>query len=156
MIREQIETTYKLLKQHITNIDEEKAIFQPEIANNNIKWQLGHIILLNDFLFFEKVNGENALKQTISKYFLWGTSPKDFDGNEPSFKELKVLLGNQFDTILNILDDQVEAERDEPIMLKNINLRMDTFEQSIHFAMLHINRHFGQIVMLKSMIENVK
>lgn len=89
MIKEQIQASYNLLKKHIRDIDEGIATYQPNVANNNIKWQLGHLILLNDFLVFETINGENVLDQTPAKYFLWGTSPKDFDGYEPSFTALK-------------------------------------------------------------------
>lgn len=76
MIREQFEATYKLLTKHLNDVDEEKATFQPDNANNNIKWQLGHIILLNDYLIFENINGKNALKQSASNYFLWGHHQK--------------------------------------------------------------------------------
>ncbi|MDW8570484.1 DinB family protein [Staphylococcus shinii] len=42
MIKEQFQASYKLLKKHLKDIDEDKATFQPSVANNNIKWQLGH------------------------------------------------------------------------------------------------------------------
>lgn len=155
MIREQYQASYNLLQQHLKDIDEKKATFQPDTANNNIKWQLGHIILLNDFLIFETINGEKALAQPAAKYFLWGTSPNDFDGGEPSFDELKLSLDNQFDKIFNALEEQLAKTREEPIELKNIDIYMEDFNQSIHFAILHINRHFGQIVLLKSMIDNL-
>jgi uncharacterized damage-inducible protein DinB len=156
MIREQFEVTYKLLLKHLNDVDEEKATFQPDNANNNIKWQLGHMILLNDFLIFENINGKNPLKQSAANYFLWGTSPKDFDGNEPSFESLKLLLKDQFDKIFNSLEEQLKKDRNEPIILKDLDLNMKTFDESIHFAVLHTSRHFGQIVLLKSMIDNVK
>lgn len=108
MIKEQFKDSYKLLKKHLKDINESEATFQPDIANNNIKWQLGHLILLNYFLVFETINGDNALKQPVTKYFLWGTSPLNFDGNEPSFEELKLLLDEQFDRIFNNLEEQLK------------------------------------------------
>ncbi|MDT3959837.1 DinB family protein [Staphylococcus kloosii] len=156
MIKEQLQVTQNLITKSIKDLDENEATIQPDNANNNIKWQLGHLILLNDFLVFENINGENALKQTNAKYFLWGTSPKDFDGNEPSFEELKSLLKEQFDRIFNSLEEQLKKDRNEVIELKNIGITMENFNQSIHFAILHSNRHFGQIVLLKSMIDNEK
>lgn len=155
MIKEQFQASYKLLKKHLKDIDEDKATFQPNVANNNIKWQLGHLILLNDFLVFETINGENALNQTAAKYFLWGTSPTDFDGNEPSFKELNLLLDEQFDRIFNRLEKQLMKDRKEAIILKDADIVMENFNESIHFAILHTNRHFGQIVLLKSMINKL-
>ncbi|PTJ14294.1 DinB family protein [Staphylococcus succinus] len=155
MIKEQFQASYNLLKKHIKDIDEEKATLQPAIANNNIKWQLGHLILLNDFLVFETINGQKALEQTAAKYFLWGTSPINFDGNEPSFDELKVLLNEQLDRICNSLEKQLEKDRNEPIVLKDVDIVMNNFNESIHFAIIHTNRHFGQIVLLKSMISKL-
>lgn len=32
---------------------------------------------------------------------------------------------------------------------------MENFNHSIHFAIIHTNRHFGQIVLLKSMINKL-
>lgn len=155
MIRKQFQDSYNLLKKHIKDIDEEKATLQPAIANNNIKWQLGHLILLNDFLVFETINGQKALEQSAAKYFLWGTSPINFDGNEPSFDELKVLLNEQLDRIFNSLEKQLEKDRNEPIVLKDVDIVMNNFNESIHFAIIHTNRHFGQIVLLKSMISEL-
>ncbi|MBU0437056.1 DinB family protein [Staphylococcus succinus] len=155
MIRKQFQDSYNLLKKHIKDIDEEKATLQPAIANNNIKWQLGHLILLNDFLVFETINGQKVLEQSAAKYFLWGTSPINFDGNEPSFDELKVLLNEQLDRIFNSLEKQLEKDRNEPIVLKDVDIVMNNFNESIHFAIIHTNRHFGQIVLLKSMISEL-
>ncbi|MEB8125992.1 DinB family protein [Staphylococcus succinus] len=155
MIKEQFQASYNLLKKHIKDIDEEKATLQPAIANNNIKWQLGHLILLNDFLVFETINGQKALEQSTAKYFLWGTSPINFDGNEPSFDELKVLLNEQLDRICNSLEKQLEKDRNEAIVLKDVDIVMNNFNESIHFAIIHTNRHFGQIVLLKSMISKL-
>ncbi|ANQ63938.1 DinB family protein [Staphylococcus equorum] len=155
MIKEQFQATYNLLNKHIKDIDEEKAAFQPAMVNNNIKWQLGHLILLNDFLVFETINGEKVLEQTAAKYFLWGTSPINFDGNEPTFDELKLLLNEQLDRIFNVLEKQLKKDRNEPIVLKDVDIVMKNFNESIHFAIIHTNRHFGQIVLLKSMINKL-
>lgn len=152
MIKEQFQASYNLLRKHIRDIDEKQATIQPDNANNNIKWQLGHLILLNDFLVFETINGEQVLEKTAAKYFLWGTSPKNFDGNEPSFNELKLLLDDQLDRIFIALEKQLKKDRNEPIVLKDVDIVMENFNQSIHFAIIHTNRHFGQIVLLKSMI----
>ncbi|MGW5358247.1 DinB family protein [Staphylococcus xylosus] len=152
MIKEQFQNSYNLLNKHIKDIDEEKAIFQPDIVNNNIKWQLGHLILLNDFLVFETINGEKVLDQPATKYFLWGTSPTNFDGNEPSFKELRLLLNEQLNRIFNVLENQLQKDRNEPIILKDADIVMENFNESIHFAIIHMNRHFGQIVLIKSII----
>ncbi|WP_436956812.1 DinB family protein [Staphylococcus sp. AS1337] len=155
MIKEQFQNSYNLLNKHIKDIDEEKAIFQPDIVNNNIKWQLGHLILLNDFLVFETINEEKVLDQPATKYFLWGTSPTNFDGNEPSFKELRLLLNEQFNRIFNVLENQLQKDRNEPIILKDADIVMENFNESIHFAIIHMNRHFGQIVLLKSIINKL-
>lgn len=155
MIKKQFKDSYKLLNKHLKDINEAQAIVQPDGAHNNIKWQLGHLILLNDFLVFETIHGENVLEQPNAKYFLWGTSPMDFDGNEPSFKELKLLLNEQIDRIINDLEAQFKKVRSKPIELKDAGILMENFEESSHFAIIHMNRHFGQIVMLKSMINKL-
>lgn len=80
----------------------------------------------------------------------------NFDGNEPSFEELKLLLDEQFDRIFNTLEEQLKKDRSEAIVLKDSGIVMESFNEWIHFAIIHTNRHFGQIVMLKSMIHKLK
>lgn len=155
MIKEQFQVSYGLITEHIRDIDEKKATAQLDFANNNIKWQLGHLILLNDFFVFETIDGEKVLEQTAAKYFGPGTSPKDFDGNELTFFELKTLLDEQIDRIVNGLEKQLKKDRKEPFVLKNPHIVMENFDQTSHFAVIHTNRHFGQIVLLNSMIDKL-
>lgn len=155
MSKEQFQVSYGLLKKHLRDIDETKASYQLDLASNNIKWHLGHIMLINDYFVFETVDGEKALEQKNGKYFRPGTSPKDFDGNEPTFNELKSALDQQLNKIENELQKQLTKEREEPFILKEPHVVMDDFNKTSQFAITHTNNHIGHIKLLSTMINKL-
>ncbi|RIM75433.1 DinB family protein, partial [Staphylococcus xylosus] len=69
--------------------------------------------------------------------------------------ELRLLLNEQLNRIFNVLENQLQKDRNEPIILKDADIVMENFNESIHFAIIHMNRHFGQIVLLKSIINKL-
>ncbi|MCR1872365.1 DinB family protein [Mammaliicoccus lentus] len=149
MLKEQFEISYNMLSNIIKDIDEKEADFQLELANNNIKWQLGHIIVANETFVFGTTEEENTLGAELGKSFAPGTSPQSFTGAEPTFKELKGILNTQLDRILNIVDDQLDRKRNEPLA------NMTTFAETIPFGVTHTNYHTGQIKLMKTMMDKL-
>lgn len=149
MIEEQFQISYSMLSDVVKDIDEKQADFQLEFANNNIKWQLGHVIVANETFVFGTSEEGNILGETLGKLFSPGTSPQDFTGVEPTFKELKGILNQQLERILNVLNEQMDKSRKAPIA------NMYTFAETISFGILHTNYHTGQIKLMKSMLDKL-
>ncbi|MCJ0910973.1 DinB family protein [Mammaliicoccus sciuri] len=149
MIEAQFRISYSMLSDVVKDIDEKQADFQLELANNNIKWQLGHVIVANESFVFGTNEEGNILGEKLGKSFSPGTSPQDFTGVEPTFQELKGILNQQLERILNVLDEQMDKSRKAPIA------NMDTFAETISFGILHTNYHTGQIKLMKSMLDKL-
>lgn len=149
MIETQFRISYSMLSDVVKDIDEKQADFQLELANNNIKWQLGHVIVANESFVFGTSEEGNILGEKLGKSFSPGTSPQDFTGVEPTFQELKGILNQQLERILNTLDEQMDKSRKAPIA------NMDTFAETISFGILHTNYHTGQIKLMKSMLDKL-
>lgn len=149
MIETQFRISYSMLSDVVKDIDEKQADFQLELAKNNIKWQLGHVIVANESFVFGTSEEGNILGEKLGKSFSPGTSPQDFTGVEPTFQELKGILNQQLERILNALDDQMDKYRKAPIA------NMDTFAETISFGILHTNYHTGQIKLMKSMLDKL-
>lgn len=149
MIEAQFRISYSMLSDVVKDIDEKQADFQLELAKNNIKWQLGHVIVANESFVFGTSEEGNILGEKLGKSFSPGTSPQDFTGVEPTFQELKGILNQQLERILNTLDEQMDKLRKAPIA------NMDTFAETISFGILHTNYHTGQIKLMKSMLDKL-
>lgn len=149
MIEAQFRISYSMLSDVVKDIDEKQADFQLELAKNNIKWQLGHVIVANESFVFGTTEEGNILGEKLGKLFSPGTSPQDFTGVEPTFQELKGILNQQLERILNTLDEQMDKSRKAPIA------NMDTFAETISFGILHTNYHTGQIKLMKSMLDKL-
>ncbi|MGG6839647.1 UNVERIFIED_CONTAM: DinB family protein [Mammaliicoccus sciuri] len=149
MIETQFRISYSMLSDVVKDIDEKQADFQLELAKNNIKWQLGHVIVANESFVFGTSEEGNILGEKLGKSFSPGTSPQDFTGVEPTFQELKGILNQQLERILNALDEQMDKSRKAPIA------NMDTFAETISFGILHTNYHTGQIRLMKSMLDKL-
>ncbi|MDC5694659.1 DinB family protein [Mammaliicoccus sciuri] len=149
MIEAQFRISYSMLSDVVKDIDEKQADFQLELAKNNIKWQLGHVIVANESFVFGTSEEGNILGEKLGKSFSPGTSPQDFTGVEPTFQELKGILNQQLERILNALDEQMDKYRKAPIA------NMDTFAETISFGILHTNYHTGQIKLMKSMLDKL-
>ncbi|WP_204186233.1 DinB family protein [Staphylococcus sp. GDQ20D93P] len=149
MIEAQFRISYSMLSDVVKDIDEKQADFQLELASNNIKWQLGHVIVANESFVFGTSEEGNILGEKLGKSFSPGTSPQDFTGVEPTFQELKGILNQQLERILSALDEQMDKSRKAPIA------NMDTFAETISFGILHTNYHTGQIKLMKSMLDKL-
>ncbi|WP_323704134.1 DinB family protein [Mammaliicoccus sp. Dog046] len=146
MIKKQYEVSYNMLAGILKDVTDQQAEFQLELANNNIKWQLGHMLLANESFIFGKNSEANILGKKLGQFYAPGTSPQGFNGEETSFEELKADLNDQLERIVNNIDAQMESTESNNIV------SMTTFAETIPFAVTHTNYHIGQIQLLKNMI----
>ncbi|TGB03712.1 DinB family protein [Halobacillus salinus] len=131
----------------IEGVTEEQADQQPEGFSNTIRWNLGHIIVVQNSLM-ARFGGKPV--ETPSHYielFAPGTEPADWQGDIPTLAELKQELEAQPAKLKETLEGQLEEEAAKAF------LSLPTVGEILNFTMYHEGVHTGTIKALKSNTE---
>ncbi|MGG0792028.1 DinB family protein [Peribacillus simplex] len=59
-------------------MDDEVSLFIPEGFNNNIKWNLGHIYVVQEKFAFNIINERTTMQKNIFDLFSIATKPTDW------------------------------------------------------------------------------
>lgn len=135
----------KILYNYLTNLSEDELFTIPKAFNNNIWWNIAHVVVTQQILVY-KLSG---LPMNISEYLVAkykkGTSPK----SKPSDAEVAEIKKLLFE-----LPEQTEADYDKG-MFKDFNAYMTTpkieltsVEDAIQFNSFHEGLHLGSILAL--------
>ncbi|MBS4196792.1 DinB family protein [Lederbergia citri] len=142
----QLETYRSYVLSVLKDVSEEKAEIIPAGFNNNIRWNLGHLYL-DQYLWIQAVTKEEtAVPEEFNKWFGFGTSPKNFTNETPSFDELKILLENQPNEIKREYGNRLE-EKFSPT-----EMGMHTIEQVLIRTIFHEGMHLQTILDIKKLI----
>lgn len=134
-------------------ITEELADRIPTGFRNNIRWQLGHIYTITEFLAFLKLNLPMNLPEGFVDRFSSGKSPLDETDKSvpmPTLPELESLLKEQWDRIRDALTGRLNEST--PTLMTSIGLGLNTPEQLIRYNMYHEGLHCGIISVYKKML----
>ena len=93
---------------------EEDMHIIPEGFPNSIHWQLGHIAGMMEMVTAALTDKNTDTSKRYQKYFGFGTSPDDFDGETPATDEIEALLKGQPE----LLEDLDEADEIDEGLLK--------------------------------------
>ncbi|MGI8314331.1 DinB family protein [Halobacillus mangrovi] len=143
-IFQQINLVRKATLKEMDSVTEEQADKQPEGFKNTIRWNLGHIYVVQNSLI-AKFGGKPV--ETPSHYlelFAPGTKPADWQGDVPSLDELKQKLEDQPARLKESLTGQLDDEAAEPF------LSMPTVGEILNFTSYHEGVHTGTIKALKA------
>lgn len=140
---EQLRTYRNELLDLVGDVSEEAAEAIPNGWNNNIRWNLGHIYL-DQYLWIRALTKEDVpVSMSFNDWFGFGTSPKQFTQETPSFQELIMLLKNQPYEIKERYKDRLE----EPFIPTEMG--MHTIEQVLIRTIFHEGLHIGAIQGIK-------
>ncbi|RHW37621.1 DinB family protein [Lysinibacillus yapensis] len=144
---ELIKMQYAKTRQNLTKVLEDVS---PEVLeripagfNNNIHWQVGHILVAAELFMFY---GQNNLPPQYNEYFKSGSKPAEWAGEVPSISSILELLNEQLERINALPEEAFTVELPEPF-IGNKN----TGELAA-FGAFHEALHLGQIQMLKRFI----
>ena len=143
-IFQQINLVRKATLKVMDSVTEEQADKQPEGFRNTIRWNLGHIYVVQNALI-SKYGGK--LVETPSRYlklFAPGTKPADWQGDIPSLVELKQELEEQPARLKEALTGQLNDEAKEPF------LSLSTVGEILNFTLYHEGVHTGTIKAVKA------
>lgn len=147
LIIQQFERTRNTLVQTLEGTSPEVFEVIPEGFNNNIHWQVGHILTTGALFMFY---GEQKLPENYNALFGNSTKPADWTGDVPSVETLLEQLKEQLEQIKNI-DVATFDERIEQPFLGN-----ETRGELAAMGAFHEAYHVGQVHILKRLIEASK
>jgi len=134
-------------------VTEELADRIPACFRNNIRWHLGHIYTVTEFLAFLKLNLPMNLPEGFMERFPNGKSPLD-DIDEsvplPTLPELESLLKEQYERVREALTSRLNENT--PTLTTSTGLDLNTPEQSIRYNLYHEGLHFGIITVYKKLL----
>ncbi|QAS53596.1 DinB family protein [Halobacillus litoralis] len=143
-IFQQINMVRKATLKGMDSVTEEQADKQPGGFSNTIRWNLGHIYVVQNSLI-AKFGGIPT--ETPSRYlelFAPGTKPADWQGDVPSLAELKQELEEQPARLKETLTGKLDDEAAEAF------LSLPTVGEILNFTLYHEGVHGGMIKALKA------
>ena len=128
----------------LEKIPEDLADLIPNTYKNNIRWNFGHIIVVQEKLVFGVMNEKLQIPTTFIEYFKPGTSPNDWNGTPPSFNELAKELTLQIDRIDNYAPYYLDEALPTPF-INSSKMQFDTFSETLLFSFYHEALHMETI-----------
>jgi uncharacterized damage-inducible protein DinB len=140
---EQLRTYRNELLETVEEVSEEKANLVPEGFNNNIRWNLGHV-LLDQYLWVQVLTKEEVpIPKVFNDWFGFGTNPSHFTAETPKLPELLELLRRQPNVLLEQHGHRLEQE------FSPTEMGMYTLEQVLIRTIFHEGLHLGAIQAIK-------
>lgn len=128
---------------------EEIADKIPNGFRNNIRWNFGHIIVIQENIIGGYLGNESTLPVSYHELFNRGTSPEDWkDKRLPTLSELRNELEQQYERMVEICTGKTKLEGENPIIF-GPEYQFTTLGEGISFANFHEAVHQGSINSLK-------
>nr|WP_106782602.1 DinB family protein [Lysinibacillus timonensis] len=147
VIKKQFAVTRNYLANTLEGISPEILDVIPEGFNNNIRWQVGHILATAEFFLFK---GQETIPANYFSLFATGSKPADWNEEIPSLETLLEKINTQLVRINDLSDEVFNQELPEPIF------HTKTVGELAAIAAFHEAMHLGQIQSMKRLLESVK
>ncbi|WP_186578856.1 DinB family protein [Aquibacillus kalidii] len=142
----QIETYRNEILSVIEDITDKDAERIPKGFNNNIRWNLGHI-LLDQYLWIITLTKDSLpISPDYKAWFGFGTSPSDFTEKTPSLSELKQLLIAQPNEIKMHYGNKLD------VTFPPIEMGLYTIEQVLIRTIFHEGMHLQTIIDIRKLL----
>lgn len=123
----------------------------PDGFNNNIMWNIGHVIASQQILCYRYSNNQPVIEAEIIDKYKNGTKPVEFI-DSAAFEGLKVHLF----TTIHQLEEDMETNIFENYNAYNSGsypeLRIETFSDVMNYIPQHEGLHLGYCTALKKLI----
>lgn len=143
---EVLKTTRNNCLKNIENLSDEQLLVIPQGHNNNILWNLGHIVSAQQGLCYGRAGLPMNISPDFIAFFRKGSAPSAWE-NSPSVKEVKELLISTADKLeqdykAGLFQSYNEYPTSYGVTLKSI-------EDAIAFNNVHEGLHLGVIMALR-------
>ncbi|WP_129692030.1 DinB family protein [Gottfriedia acidiceleris] len=136
----------------LEGVTEEMADRIPDGFRNSIRWNLGHIYVVEERFAFQYLGLPQNLPEGFKEQFEYGTTPLNAHKfRVPSLKELEDLLKEQQVRIQETLVDLLEVKVD-PSYTTSAGMTLETPKQFLTFILYHEGMHFSVIKLYKSLL----
>lgn len=132
----------------IEDITEDEADHIPDGFSNNLRWNIGHILVSSAGLLLPRLGADIPYPSVYLEQFNRGTSPKEWTSAPSSLATLKEELKAQPE----LLKAHLHGRLDEPLTESFIEL--DTIGGLVGFAINHEMLHAGVIMGMKKALRN--
>jgi uncharacterized damage-inducible protein DinB len=143
----QFEMARSRFLKRVQDLNPEIVDIQPKGFNNNIHWQVGHVLTVAEQFFFGYPTKSTNLPANYKEFFGSGTKPQDWTDDVPSFSVLVKQLEEQFERVNKIPPSQLAEKLEKPF------IGCETFGEIAGFGVFHEGLHLGQIQTLARLIQ---
>lgn len=138
-----------LILKVIENLSIEQLNKIPEGFNNNIAWNISHLMVTQQLLCYKLSGLDCLISNEIIEKFQKGTSPNQFISSEEfsTIKELFLQLPNTFE------EDFLQGKFKNYInYTTSVNVTLSSLNDAVIFNLLHEGIHLGIILQLKKLV----
>ncbi|MCG7218148.1 DinB family protein [Paenibacillus mucilaginosus] len=135
----------------VKEISEEEARTVPRGFNNNILWNLGHILLVHEKFSFALANEKMELPKHFAEVFAPGTMPEHWGTQVPGLNEILLLLSMQIERTGQTLEHRLEEKLEEPFVT-SAGLELLAVKECLSFCIYHEGMHFAAIKAIKQQL----
>ncbi|WP_100374267.1 DinB family protein [Bacillus sp. FJAT-45037] len=114
----------------------------PDGFNNNIRWNAGHILVIQDRLTVQMLGLEPSYPEGYDRYFDKGTSPAEWDDAVPSMEEITAELEGQLTKLESVISGRLSEEPAATVF------NLPTIGDLAMFASAHEAMHLNTIGIL--------
>lgn len=144
----QIEAIRNLTIKAVEGISEQTLDIVPEGFNNNLRWNLGHIYLVQEKFAFHFSGEPVQLPESFERLFARGTKPADWKEEPPTLEVLQEMLAEQPKRIRKALLGRLD-EPVTPPYTTGSGVQLSTIGEFLTFTLYHEGMHFDTIKLLK-------
>ncbi|OCT11791.1 hypothetical protein A8709_28390 [Paenibacillus pectinilyticus] len=148
IVFKQLEAIRHLTIGAVEGLSEQSLDRVPEGFNNNVRWNLGHIYVVQEKFAFHFSGEKMELPENFDRLFAKGTKPSDWKESLPTLEVLLKMLAEQPKriqaTFLDRFDEQVTAP-----FTTGSGVRLSTIGEFLTFTLYHEGMHFQAISLLK-------
>ncbi|MDQ0192831.1 DinB family protein [Paenibacillus wynnii] len=148
LLFKQLEFVRLLTIKAVEGISEQTLDIIPEGFNNNLRWNLGHIYLVQEKLAFQLADLPMQLPESFGRLFGKGSKPAEWNEEPPTLEVLLKMLAEQPGRIQESLQNRLGEPVTEPFTISS-GLTLNTLGESLNYTFYHEGLHFNTITLLK-------
>ncbi|PKR77108.1 hypothetical protein CEY16_10195 [Halalkalibacillus sediminis] len=130
----------------VEEVPEHKIDVIPEGFNNNIRWNMGHLLVGWDDVVTKTLEQQRRLPEEYHLMFGDGSSPSDWKETPPSYKELVSHLKDQPKEFSLLIEGNLNAP------LKHSFFQMNSLGEMCQFLTAHESLHLGTMNSIRKII----
>ena len=144
-----LKQTRKLLYWSVRNLTEEQFLAIPDGFDNNIAWNVGHIISVQQGITYSLCGLPPYISKEMIAAFKSGTSPADWT-TPPTLAEFKPMLKEHPNRLIE--DYEAGKFANYQPYKTSTGIKLETFDEALGFNNYHEGLHLGTILALRNFV----